>query len=58
MQNITIAEIRKHLEAKGATLTKLKMRLNWIDAYEVESNGDFKIYTERELKEEFKYGAI
>ena len=58
MNNITITEIRAHLKAKGATLTKLKIHLNGNDAYEVDNNGDFKIYTAYELKEAFKHGAI
>lgn len=58
MKNITITEIRAHLKAKGATLTKLKMRLNGNDAYEVDSNGNFKIYTAHELKEAFKHGSL
>ena len=58
MKNITITEIRNHLKAKGATLTKLKMRLNGNDAYEVESSGGFNVYTAHELKEAFKHGAI
>lgn len=58
MQKITITEIRNHLKAKGATLTKLKMRLNGSDAYEVEKDGGFNIYTAHELKEAFAHGAI
>lgn len=58
MKNITITEIRNHLKAKGATLTKLKMRLSGNEAYEVESGGGFRLYTAYELKEAFKCGAI
>lgn len=58
MKNITITEIRNHLKAKGATLTKLKMRLNGNDAYEVSKGDAFNIYTVHGLKEAFKIGAI
>ena len=50
MKNITITEIRAHLKAKGATLTKLKMRLNGSDVYEVEKDGGFNIYTAYQLQ--------
>lgn len=59
MNHITITEIRNYLKRNGATLTKLKMRLNGNDAYEVEKNdGSFNIYTAHQLKEAFKHGAI
>lgn len=58
MQNITITEIRKHLEAKGATLTKLKMRINGNDAYEVSKGEAFNVYTVHGLKEAYRIGAI
>lgn len=58
MKNSTITEIRNHLKAKGATLTKLKMRLNGNDAYEVSNSESFNTYTVHGLKEAFKCGAI
>lgn len=58
MQNITITEIRKHLEYKGATLTKLKMRINGNDAYEVDKDGGFNIYPIHGLKEAYRIGVI
>lgn len=58
MKNITITEIRAHLKTKGATLKKLKMRLNGNDAYEVSNGEAFNTYTVHQLKEAYQMGAI
>lgn len=59
MKNITITEIRAHLKTKGQELTKLKMKLNGNDAYEVKHrDGGFNVYTVHQLKEAYQLGAI
>ena len=59
MNRITITEIRNYLKLNGATLTKLKMRLNGNDAYEVQyKDGNFNVYTVHQLKEAFVAGAL
>ena len=59
MNQITITEIRNYLKRNGATLTKLKMRLNGNDAYEVQyKDGGFNVYTVHQLKEAFVSGAL
>ena len=59
MNNVNITEIRTYLKNNGATLTKQKMRLNGLDAYKVErSDGSFKLYTVKQLKEDFSFGVL
>lgn len=58
MKTVTITEIRDHLKAKGKELTKLKLKLNGSDAYEVSNGDSFRVYTAYELKEAYQIGAI
>lgn len=59
MNRITITEIRNYLNHNGATLKKLKIRLNSSDAYKVQyKDGGFNIYTVHQLKEAFVHGVI
>ena len=51
---ITLAKIKKEVLANNGTYTKLKIKLNCNDAYEV--NG--KTYTKIQLIEAYKMGAL
>jgi len=54
MKNPTLTQIRKAVEATGGEYRKLKMYLNWQDAYEV--NG--VTMTKSEMVERFQRGDL
>ena len=54
MKNVTLTQIRQHVEATGGTYNKLRMYLNGNDAYEVNS----VTMTKADMIERFKRGEL
>jgi len=54
MKNVTLTQIRQHVEATGGTYNKLRMYLNGNDAYEVNS----VTMTKADMIERFNEGAL
>jgi hypothetical protein len=54
MKAPTLTQIRQHVESTGGTYTKLKMRLNGNDAYEINS----VTMTKADMIERYKLGVL